>query len=135
MTPNDPHLDAPLFYAGAPLGQSPHAMIMLHGRGSNADNILSLAPEFQRPNWTYVAPQAFNDTWYPYPFLAPLEQNEPYLSSALQLIQSILLRISEMGIVPINIVLLGFSQGACLVTEFAAPMLSPLAVLSHSQVG
>jgi phospholipase/carboxylesterase/glyoxalase family protein len=95
-------------------------MIMLHGRGSNADNILSLASEFQRPNWTYIAPQATNDTWYPYSFLAPTEQNEPYLSSALQLIQSILLRLAEVNILPLNTVILGFSQGACLASEFAA---------------
>ena len=120
MTPNDPHLDAPIYYAGKPLGQSPSAMIMLHGRGSNADNILSLAPEFARPNWTYIAPQATGNTWYPYPFLAPISQNEPYLSSALQLIQSLMLRLADMGILPINTVILGFSQGACLATEFAA---------------
>ncbi len=122
---NDPHHDAPLFYAGKPLGQSPNAMIMIHGRGSNADNILSLAPEFQRPNWTYIAPQANNNTWYPHSFLTPMEQNEPNLSSALQLIQSLLLRLADFGILPINTVLLGFSQGACLATEFAARHAQP----------
>lgn len=125
MTPNDPHLDAPIYYAGKALGQSPHAMIMLHGRGSNADNILSLAPEFQRPNWTYLAPQASGDTWYPYSFLTPIDQNEPYLSSALQLIQTILLRLADFDILPINTVILGFSQGACLATEFAARHAQP----------
>ncbi|MCC6453805.1 MAG: dienelactone hydrolase family protein [Caldilineaceae bacterium] len=117
---SDPHLDAPIYYAGKPLGQSPNAMIMLHGRGSSADNILSLAAEFQRPGWTYIAPQATNNTWYPYPFLAPIPQNEPYLSSALQLIQSLLLRLADVDILPSQTVLLGFSQGACLATEFAA---------------
>ena len=120
MTTNDPHREAPIFYAGKALGQSPHAMIMLHGRGSNADNILSLSAEFQRPNWTYIAPQATNNTWYPYPFLSPIAQNEPNLSSALQLIQSLLLRLSDVGILPSQTVILGFSQGACLATEFAA---------------
>lgn len=119
-SPNDPHQNAQIYYAGKPLGQSPNVMIMLHGRGSNADNILSLAPEFQRPNWTYLAPQAVNNTWYPYPFLVPMNQNEPYLSSALQLIHNIVLRLAEVGVLPNNIVLLGFSQGACLATEFAA---------------
>jgi predicted esterase len=95
-------------------------MIMLHGRGSNADNILSLAAEFQRPGWTYIAPQATGNTWYPYPFLVPMQQNEPYLSSALQLIQALLLRLADVGILPNQTVLLGFSQGACLATEFAA---------------
>jgi predicted esterase len=125
MTENDPHQDAPIYYAGVPLGQSPNAMIMLHGRGSNADNILSLAAEFQRPNWTYIAPLAANNTWYPYPFLAPISQNEPYLSSALQLIQSLLLRLADAGILPTNVVILGFSQGACLATEFAARHAQP----------
>ena len=120
MATNDPHLDAPMFYAGKALGQSPNAMIMLHGRGSNADNILSLAPEFQRPGWTYIAPQATNNTWYPYSFMSPTAQNEPNLSSALNLIQSLLLRLADMGILPSQTVILGFSQGACLATEFAA---------------
>jgi predicted esterase len=120
MTTSDPHHDAPIYYAGQPLGQSPNAMLMLHGRGSNADNILSLAAEFQRPGWTYIAPQATGNTWYPFPFLAPIEQNEPYLTSALQLIQSLLLRLADAGILPKQTVLLGFSQGACLATEFAA---------------
>ena len=120
MTPNDPHRDAAIYYAGRPLGQSPNAMIMLHGRGSNADNILSLAPEFQRPQWTYLAPHAIGNTWYPYPFMTPMQQNEPYLSSALQLIQNLLLRLADVGILPMNTVILGFSQGACLATEFAA---------------
>lgn len=125
LNPNDPHRDARIYYAGKPLGQSSNVMIMLHGRGSNADNMLSLASEFQRPNWTYIAPEAINNTWYPYPFLAPMDQNEPYLSSALQLIQSILMRIAEVGILPINTVILGFSQGACLATEFAARHAQP----------
>jgi predicted esterase len=120
MTTNDPHLDAPIFYAGKPLGQSSNAMIMLHGRGSSADNILTLAPEFQRPGWTYIAPQATNNTWYPYPFMSPIAQNEPHLSSALQLIQSLLLRLADVGISPAQTVILGFSQGACLATEFTA---------------
>lgn len=125
MTTDDPHHDAEIFYAGKPLGQSPNAMIMLHGRGSNADNILSLAPEFQRPNWTYLAPQAAGNTWYPYPFLVPMEQNEPYLSSALQLVQQLLIRLADSGILPLNTVILGFSQGACLATEFAARHAQP----------
>lgn len=120
MTATDPHRDAPIHYAGKPLGQSPNVMIMIHGRGSNANNILSLAPEFQRPNWTYLAPEAENNTWYPYPFLAPIEQNEPYLSSALALLHNLVLRLADNGVLPMNIVILGFSQGACLASEFAA---------------
>ena len=122
---SDPHRDVTIKYAGTPLGQSPYAMIMLHGRGSNADNILSLASEFQRPGWIYIAPDAAGNTWYPYPFLMPIEQNEPYLSSALQMLSSLLLRLGEMGIPPTQTMLLGFSQGACLATEFAARHAQP----------
>jgi predicted esterase len=123
--PNDPHRDVTIKYAGTPLGQSPYAMIMLHGRGSSADNILSLAPEFQRPAWTYIAPEAKGNTWYPYSFLTPIEQNEPYLSSASQMLGSLLIRLAEMGIPPTQTILLGFSQGACLATEFAARHAQP----------
>jgi predicted esterase len=120
MATTNPHRDTPVFYAGKALGHSPNAVILLHGRGSNADNILSLAAEFQRPNWSYIAPQAAGNSWYPYPFLAPIEHNEPFLSSALQRVHSLLQRLEEVGIQPLQTVILGFSQGACLATEFAA---------------
>lgn len=116
----DPHHTAPVYQAGAPLGQSPVALLMLHGRGASAADILSLAAEFNRPDLTYLAPQALGNTWYPYPFLAPLAQNEPYLSSALATVARVIQQAGDAGIAPSNIVLIGFSQGACLATEFAA---------------
>lgn len=116
----DPHADQPLAYAGAPLGQSPVVVVMIHGRGSNAESILSLAQAFERPNITYLAPQAAGNTWYPYSFLAPIEANEPYLSAALKKLASVLEQTTQAGIALENTVLLGFSQGACLASEFAA---------------
>lgn len=116
----DPHAGQPLAYAGVPLGQSPIVVVMVHGRGSNADSILSLAQEIGRRNVTYLAPQAAGNSWYPNSFLAPIESNEPYLTSALQRLVTVLERTTEAGILLENTVLLGFSQGACLVSEFAA---------------
>lgn len=92
---------------------------MVHGRGASAEDILSLASEFYHPEFAYLAPQAANNTWYPYPFMTPMQQNEPWLSSALQALEETLAYITEH--VPAErVILLGFSQGACLATEFAA---------------
>ncbi len=95
-------------------------MILLHGRGGSAEDILSLSQALGGPEFAYLAPQAANHTWYPYSFLAPLEQNEPYLSSALDRVESIVQLAQGAGIAPENIVVAGFSQGACLATEFVA---------------
>jgi phospholipase/carboxylesterase len=105
---------------GAPLNQACAAMIMMHGRGASADSILSLAHEFDAEGFAYLAPQAANNTWYPYRFIEPIERNEPWLSSALQVIDDLITRVSVGGIPAERIVLLGFSQGACLTLEYAA---------------
>jgi predicted esterase len=94
-------------------------MILLHGRGATAGDIMTIASEVQRPGFAYLAPQAANNAWYPNPFTAPIESNEPYLSSALDMLAGLLNRVLET--VPAErVVLLGFSQGACLTLEFAA---------------
>jgi predicted esterase len=116
----DPHRGQPVAFSGKPLGQSPVAVVMVHGRGATAESILALAREFQRPALTYLAPQAAGNSWYPYSFLAPLEQNEPYLSSALGALRGLLETLFTAGVPPARTVLLGFSQGACLATEYAA---------------
>jgi predicted esterase len=137
-TMTDPHDDAPITYAGMPLGQSPLVMIMLHNRDSTADNILALATEFQRPGWTYLAPQATGKSWYPSSMFAPIDQNEPHLSSALQAIQSIFLRLTNFGVSPRQIILLGFGQGASLAAEFAARHAQPfgaVVLLSGALIG
>jgi predicted esterase len=95
-------------------------MILLHGRGASAQDILELAPALRAPTMSFLAPQAAGHTWYPQSFLSPIESNEPGLSSALALLAAIESRVSEAGIPPEALFLLGFSQGACLVLEYAA---------------
>jgi phospholipase/carboxylesterase len=96
------------------------AMVLLHGRGASARDILTLVPDVQQPGWLYLAPQAAGGAWYPNTFMAPLELNEPWLSSALELVAETLGRAGAAGVPPDRTVLLGFSQGACLALEFAA---------------
>ena len=91
---------------------------MLHGRGADAEDILSLANHLSVKDFTLLAPQATGNTWYPYSFLAPPAQNEPWLSSALQLLKDLLAELLEKGVSSENIYFLGFSQGACLTLEF-----------------
>ena len=117
---HDPHADQPLLHDGAPVADARLVAILLHGRGGSADDMLGLSRELGRSDVAYLAPQASGQTWYPYPFLAPIEQNEPGLSSALRLITSLLDRLQQQAVSPDRIVLLGFSQGACLALEFAA---------------
>lgn len=115
-----PHQGQPLLHTGAPLEQARAAMIMIHGRGADARDILSLAPEFGQPDFAYFAPQASGNTWYPFSFLAPIAQNEPGITSGLQAIADILAELESKGFPAQKVFLLGFSQGACLATEFAA---------------
>jgi predicted esterase len=95
-------------------------MVMVHGRGATAEDILSLHHEWSHPELAYVAPQAAGYTWYPYPFLSPMERNEPGLSSGLGRLGEVLADVEAAGIPPERTILLGFSQGACLALEFAA---------------
>lgn len=113
-------MSARVLAAGTPLGQATAAMILVHGRGAPAEDILSLGRELDRPDLAYLAPQAPGYTWYPYSFLAPMERNEPGLSNGLALLGHLLGRLEGAGIPPERTVLLGFSQGACLSLEFAA---------------
>jgi phospholipase/carboxylesterase len=115
-----PHQNQPLFLAGEPLQSARAAMIMVHGRGAMAQDILALTAELQQPGFTYLAPQAAGNTWYPNSFLAPIPSNEPGLSSGLAVITSILNQLAETGIPAERTILLGFSQGACLSLEYAA---------------
>src|SRR5437667_838156 len=104
--------------AGEPLTAARAAMVLLHGRGATAEDIMTLAAEVERPGWAYLAPQASGNAWYPNPFTAPLESNEPYLSAALDMISKLVERV-EPTVPPQRIMLLGFSQGACLTLEWA----------------
>ena len=117
---NGPHQGRPVLAEGTPLESARAAMVMVHGRGASAASILTLVPELARPEFAYLAPDAAGNTWYPYSFLMPLEQNEPGLSSGLKAIGDVLSRIEAAGIPPERTMLLGFSQGACLALEFTA---------------
>jgi len=115
----DPHAGQPVVSAGPPVGRGRAVAIMVHGRNAEPANILSLVPALDRPDITYLAPAAANRTWYPLSFLAPIEQNEPYLTSALAAIARVVQDVVTRGVARNRIVLLGFSQGACLSAEFA----------------
>ena len=119
-SPVGPHAGRPLLSWGAPLSAAKAAMIMVHGRGASADDILGLAPELEARDFAYLAPQAAGHTWYPNRFLAPLESNEPGLSSALSVLAALESQVTEGGIPPEALFFLGFSQGACLVLEYGA---------------
>ena len=115
---DNPHLQQPVVSLGAPFKTAEQVMILLHGRGASAESILSLAAEFDAPNTHFIAPQAHQFRWYPYSFLSPLERNEPDLSYALERVDSLIKRIVSSGKRLDQIVLAGFSQGACLASEY-----------------
>jgi phospholipase/carboxylesterase len=104
--------------AGKELGDASKVLVMIHGRGGSAEDILSLADLLSVKDFALLAPQATNNTWYPYSFLVPTLQNEPWLSSALDLLKEIVADLKVKGIKKDKIYFLGFSQGACLTLEF-----------------
>src|SRR5678816_2226337 len=104
--------------AGKDIREAKKALVMIHGRGAFADDILSLAGYFNLEDFVLIAPQATNNTWYPYSFLSPPIQNEPWLSSALGILSEVVADVNNAGITSENIYFLGFSQGACLTLEF-----------------
>ena len=106
--------------SGAPLKTARAAAILLHGRGSGAQDILSLGGEFGQDDIAYLAPQAPNHTWYPYSFLAPLAQNEPHLGNALATVGATFEHLAGAGFAPERVALIGFSQGGCLALEYVA---------------
>lgn len=105
---------------GKPLSETGKALILIHGRGATAASILPLAQELGADGFTRFAPQATNNTWYPYSFMAPADQNQPALDSALELIDETVQGILAQGIASKEIYLAGFSQGACLTSEYAS---------------
>jgi glyoxalase family protein len=117
---NGPHQGQPLARAGAPLDQALGAMVCVHGRGATAASILELATVIDAPGFACLAPQASENTWYPNRFLAPIASNEPGISSGLQAIDDAIATATTAGIPLEHVVLLGFSQGACLALEYAA---------------
>lgn len=107
-----------IIQAGLPLDQAKKVLIMLHGRGASAQDILPLGQYFNLNGFALLAPQATNHTWYPYSFMAPVNNNEPWLSAALSLLAEIKTDLIQQGFTSRDIYFLGFSQGACLVLEF-----------------
>ena len=114
-----PHGGQPVAEAGVALGQAPAVVIMVHGRNAAPANILELARRFDRPALTYLAPAAAGGTWYPYSFMADIATNEPGISSGIAVLDALVTRVERAGIPKSRIVLAGFSQGACLTSEFA----------------
>jgi predicted esterase len=115
-----PHAGQPAAVGGVPVEQATAALILVHGRGGSAEDILGLGEALGRPDVTLIAPRAAGYTWYPQSFLAPVEANEPGRSSGLSVIESIIADLADAGIPSERIVLTGFSQGACLTLEFIA---------------
>jgi predicted esterase len=117
---SDPHAGGAILMAGEPLEHARAVMVLVHGRGSSASDILSLRSEFPKEGLAYLAPQAANQTWYPYRFNVATSNNEPWLTSALDTIDQIVSQVIDQGIRTEQVILLGFSQGACLVLEYTA---------------
>jgi len=115
-----PHQGQPVYALGAPLSQATAAVVLVHGRGATAQDILTLAPVLEHPAFVYAAPQAAAYSWYPYSFLSPIARNEPGITSGLAALRDLLAYLETNGIPAARTLLVGFSQGACLALEFAA---------------
>lgn len=113
-----PHQGQLLLQQGKPLGEAQAAMILVHGRGATAQSILELTVVLPHPEMAYLAPQAAGNTWYPFSFLAPMPQNQPGLDSGLQAVADAVAQVEAAGISTDKIIIGGFSQGACLASEF-----------------
>jgi phospholipase/carboxylesterase len=120
MSLADPHRDTPVLASGAKLEAAHTAVVLVHGRGASAEDILGFAGPLAATGVAFLAPQAADHTWYPQRFLAPLAVNEPWLTSALGKLGELRLRVAAAGIPDERILWLGFSQGACLASEFVA---------------
>ena len=120
MNREDPHAEQPIRTAGASPDDADAAVVLVHGRGARADGMLQFAQEFGREGLHYAAPQAQRGTWYPNSFLAPVERNQPHLDSALAHVARAIEHARSGGLPSEKVLLVGFSQGACLVSEFVA---------------
>lgn len=121
--------------ADAPLKDARAAVVLLHGRGGSAEDVLSLAGALRQADLAYIAPRAPGHSWYPHSFLAPLEQNEPFLSRSLTTVGAIVNDLAGRGITSDRVALIGFSQGGCLALEFAARNPQRYAVLAGLSAG
>ena len=133
-----PHAGRRLAAGGAPLDRASHVLILLHGRGGTSEDMLALGAHLALPDVAMLAPEAAGGSWWPASFLAPLEANEPGLSSGLSVVSAMLDDLAAQGIGAERILLGGFSQGACLAVEAAARLARPfhaVACLSGGLVG
>ena len=115
-----PHASEPILRAGLPVSEADAVLILLHGRGGSAVDILALGRALVSSAWPFLAPQAAQHTWYPDSFLAKREQNEPWLNSALDKVRQAVNEAMAEGAARSRVFIAGFSQGACLATEFVA---------------
>jgi predicted esterase len=115
-----PHDGAALFTGGSAVTGARGALVLIHGRGADAEGMLDLARHLDAGRFAWIAPEAVGHAWYPYPFLAPIPQNQPHLDSALAVLAAVTAGLVAEGIPRTRQLLLGFSQGACLALEFAA---------------
>jgi predicted esterase len=120
MPQSDPHGEQPVMMRGASIADARTAIILLHGRGGAAEDIIDLGEKLGDARTALIAPQAAQHTWYPNSFLAPLAQNEPWLSSAIAKVGACVGQCLEAGLGRERVAIAGFSQGACLATEFVA---------------
>jgi predicted esterase len=118
--PDDPHAGQSVLRFGPDPDRARLAAVLSHGRGGSAQDMLSLARDLRTTDVLFLAPQAAGNTWYPQSFLAPIEENEPWLGSALRFLSRVVSELGRRGFPPNRVVLLGFSQGACLTLELAA---------------
>lgn len=131
----DPHGQAQVLQYGAPLESATAVVVLIHGRGATAQSILQLAPSLVEgldiaQNVAFLAPQATGNTWYPYRFVAPIQDNEPWLSSALGVIDQVIDAVASAGLEPKAVMVAGFSQGACLSLEYAARGSRPIGAVA-----
>ncbi len=114
---NQNHLEQKTLRGGNPLEESKYAIILVHGRGAQAASMFSLAEALELHKFHWIAPQADQNTWYPYSFLAPIGQNEPGITNGIKILYQI---VNDLALPNEQIFFTGFSQGACLVSEFLA---------------
>ena len=119
MPPVPPHAGQPVLHRGTALESARAAVILVHGRGASASSILDLVDVLEQPGIAYLAPDANGGAWYPYSFMAPTERNEPGITSGLSVVHGLIDDVMAAGVPADRIVLLGFSQGACLATTAA----------------
>jgi phospholipase/carboxylesterase len=119
----DPHRDQPILLGGAPLAEATGALVLLHGRGGSAQEMLTLARDLHASSpagLAWLVPEAAGRLWYPFSLLEKVERNRPALNSALALVKRVMEKIAAANLAPARVVLLGFSQGASVALEFAA---------------